>query len=110
MPTVEALLADGGHQMSDAELQALFVGKTVDHVHRTNGEVATITHHDDGTRELIFKGKTYSDTSYQIRGNQRCDISIADGKEYCMTVIAMADEITLCDPRHDGECRWVIHR
>ncbi len=105
----EIVLREKGQALNEADLTALFSGRTIVHRNLKTSQEVPIYFAANGTR--YFKnstGKPFS-TPWKIGGGKRCETSTT-GAEVCMSAYRVGLEVYLCDPRNEGDCVWLITR
>ena len=95
-------------QLSDDELMELHAGRTLYLEDLRAGTAIPVYFLPTGWRRLMFEGR-YFEGHYWVSNDTLCAESLRGG-EVCTPLFKDGDIYRLCDPRDDGECRWVIRR
>ncbi|MEM1383583.1 MAG: hypothetical protein AAF713_00295 [Pseudomonadota bacterium] len=106
VPTVDGFRQAGISPMNDPELSEFLIGKRITMKDVESGKVGTVRHAEEGKRLIQSHGMRFV-TDFSIADGQYCAESVRSGETHCSQVYRTTEGVTyLCDPRHEGECRW----
>jgi len=108
IPSEAQLRRAGLRQLSDDELMELHAGRTLYLEDLRAGTAIPAYFLPTGWRRLMFEGR-YFEGHYWVSNDTLCAESVRGG-DVCTPLFKDGDIYRLCDPRDDGECRWVIRR
>jgi hypothetical protein len=105
--TVEQLVAQGYKSLSDEELKALTVGKTLQTRNLVTGREAMIHYGEDGVRTIVLVGDRPAQSQYEIRDGKRYEETV-QGVRMAVTVYKVGDRYLAAADHNAGYCNFEI--